>query len=184
MKLAFTFEDYRAMVQRFGHQLPGLLVQSPVTAELAVQVERLNITATLEGRFSVAVVGQMRAGKSTLLNALMGHDLAPTGVNETTATINWFRHGVGDQTQQFRVNWRDGSTTDLPIGEVNAWLGRGDAARRTKWLDFFAESEFLAGANLIDTPGTRSVLASHENAVRSFVLDESDPQAGGDDDFL
>ncbi|MBM4346047.1 MAG: dynamin family protein [Deltaproteobacteria bacterium] len=173
MQLAFTFAEYRALVRRFAARLPALLVQHPATAELAVQVERLDIEGTLEGRFSVAVVGQMRAGKSTLLNALMGQDLAPTGVNETTATINWFRHGRGEQTGVFRVNWRDGTATDVPIGEITAWLGKGEAAQRTRWLDFFADSPFLAGANLIDTPGTRSVLASHEGAVRGFVLDDA-----------
>ncbi|MHB1424406.1 MAG: dynamin family protein, partial [Gemmataceae bacterium] len=36
----------------------------------------------------LAVVGRMKAGKSTFINALLGEDLAPVGNTETTATIN------------------------------------------------------------------------------------------------
>ena len=36
----------------------------------------------------VAVVGRVKAGKSTFINALLGEDLAKVGPTETTATIN------------------------------------------------------------------------------------------------
>src|SRR5262249_60795230 len=37
----------------------------------------------------LAVVGEFNAGKSTFLNALLGEDVAPTGVLPTTATLHW-----------------------------------------------------------------------------------------------
>ena len=38
-----------------------------------------------EGRLRVAVIGQFKRGKSTLLNALLGAPLLPTGVTPVTA---------------------------------------------------------------------------------------------------
>ncbi len=172
MVLAFTAAEYREMIRHFAQRVPQLLASHPGTAPLALDVERLNIKETLDGRFTVAVVGQMRVGKSTLLNALMGRDLAPTGVNETTATINWFRYGEGALCERFRVHWADGTSDDQPLGAINEWLGDGAQVARTRQLDFFAATEFLRTANLVDTPGTRSTLDAHEGATRGFVLDD------------
>ena len=41
----------------------------------------------------VAVVGPVKAGKSTFVNARLGQDLATVGTTKTTATINRFRYG-------------------------------------------------------------------------------------------
>ncbi len=172
MALAFTAAEYREMIRQFARKAPALLAGHPSTSPLALDVERLNIEETLDGRFTVAVVGQMRVGKSTLLNALMGRDLAPTGVSETTATINWFRYGEGDLCDQFRVHWVDGTTDDRPLPTINDWLGAGEYVARTRRLDFFAATDFLRMANLVDTPGTRSTHDTHEGATRDFILDD------------
>ena len=41
------------------------------------------------GTFSITVIGQFSAGKSTFLNALMGEKYLPSYTSETTATINF-----------------------------------------------------------------------------------------------
>lgn len=41
--------------------------------------------------FQIAVVGILKAGKSMLMNALIGLELAPTGLNSTTAALTKFR---------------------------------------------------------------------------------------------
>src|SRR5271156_6718937 len=47
-----------------------------------------------EGRFYVACVGQFKRGKSTLLNALIGHAVLPTAVVPVTAVPTIIRHGT------------------------------------------------------------------------------------------
>ncbi len=173
MRLAFTLDDYQRAVESFARRLPDLLARTSETADLAVDVERLAIAETLRARFTVAVVGQMRAGKSTLLNALIGRDLAPTGITETTATVNWFRWDPGERTQAFRVHWADGSEADFPLAAIADWLHAGAHTATTRWLDFFSSSAFLQTAFLVDTPGTRSTLDRHEQAAHSFVEGEA-----------
>ena len=40
----------------------------------------------------VAIVGEFNAGKSTFINALIGAEIAPTGVLPTTATLHHLRY--------------------------------------------------------------------------------------------
>ncbi len=185
--IGFSYAAFTTLVRDFAAAVPALLLQHRETAELAFLVERLGLVDSLQTRFTVAVIGQMRVGKSTLLNALIGRRLAPIGVNETTATVNWFRHGEGELCDRFRVHWTDGSSEDHPLAEVTHWLGHSEPAQRTKALDFFADSSFLRQANLVDTPGTRSVLDSHEDAVRGFLaerLESETLQHGGRADAI
>lgn len=40
-----------------------------------------------DGKFSLVVAGQVKAGKSTFLNALLGEDVLPTDVLQSTSAI-------------------------------------------------------------------------------------------------
>lgn len=42
--------------------------------------------------YQIAIVGAIKAGKSTLINALIGHELASVNVTPETATLTKFRH--------------------------------------------------------------------------------------------
>jgi Dynamin family len=46
-----------------------------------------------KGRFYVVCVGQFKRGKSTLLNALIGTPILPTGVVPSTAAVTVIRYG-------------------------------------------------------------------------------------------
>ena len=46
---------------------------------------------TANGKFSITVVGEFSAGKSTFLNALMKERYLPSFQEETTATVNFLR---------------------------------------------------------------------------------------------
>jgi len=60
----------------------------------------------------VAVVGRVKAGKSTFVNALLREDLAKAGTTETTAAINYFSYGTPDPGRPVRCHWRGGKVTD------------------------------------------------------------------------
>ena len=52
----------------------------------------------MEGGFRAPAIirwpGKVKAGKSTLLNALVGDELAPTDAGECTRIVTWYRHGL------------------------------------------------------------------------------------------
>lgn len=180
--MTFSYADYHTSIREFAEEVPQLLLRHPATAHLALRISELDLPSVLVSRFTVAVIGQMRAGKSTLVNALIGQRLAPVGITETTATINWFRHAGASQQGTFRVHWLDGSMEDRPLAEAGAWIGQAENAKRTRALDFFAASEFLATANIVDTPGTRSTLEAHQTTTTDFLaerLEEETLRHGG-----
>ena len=41
----------------------------------------------LDDRLRIAIAGRLKAGKSTLLNAILGEDVAPTGTAEVTLSV-------------------------------------------------------------------------------------------------
>src|SRR6187200_556933 len=60
----------------------------------------------------IALAGTLKAGKSTLVNALVGEDIAPTDATEATRIVTWFRHGP---TPKVTANHRGGRRSNVPI---------------------------------------------------------------------
>lgn len=69
-------------------QLPGF------TPTLRADLERL-IMKCKSAEFQIAIVGVMKAGKSMLMNALMGVEIASVGINPETAALTKFRSASG-----------------------------------------------------------------------------------------
>ena len=187
--MILDYAEFTKLVREFADELPKILAGHDKTRDFAPQIQRL--LAFAETRFTLAVVGQMRSGKSSLLNALIGADLAVVGVNETTATINHFTFGEGEETRRFRIHWRGRPPEDRPfkdVRDIREWVGDSEFAKETRRLEFFANTEFLKTADVVDTPGTRSLVDDHTRAINEFLANraqaESKEAGGGADAIL
>ena len=76
-------------------------------AAAAVDEVRQRLTEPLR----VVVAGRVKAGKSTLLNALLGERLAATDAGECTRIVTWYGKGAG---YQVTAELRDGTSV---VGE-------------------------------------------------------------------
>ncbi|QLE56399.1 dynamin family protein [Nostoc sp. TCL26-01] len=57
-----------------------------------------NVSENLrKGVFRLLILGDMKRGKSTLLNAIIGEKILPTGVNPCTAVLTIVRYGEDKQ---------------------------------------------------------------------------------------
>ena len=178
MNAVFDYKTFQEMISQIAAELPAILGSHATVADLAPRVERLlNIAET---PFTIAIIGQMRSGKSSLLNSLVGADLAITGVNETTATINWFKHGNKEQEGRFRVEWRDRPGEFFPLSEMVNWVGDSEKARATRHIEFFRDIPFLRQANIVDTPGSRSVISDHTEVLQDFIKQERTTRNAGE----
>ncbi|WP_305783339.1 dynamin family protein [Symbioplanes lichenis] len=102
----------------------------------------------------VAVAGRLKAGKSTLVNALIGRRVAPTAAGECTRIVTRFRYGSADRVD---VVLRDGTRTSLPLGEDGMLPQRlGVPGARIAYLDVSLTSEQLRDLTVVDTPGLSS----------------------------
>ncbi|MCM2371873.1 dynamin family protein [Aporhodopirellula aestuarii] len=163
--LVFDLNDVQQYVKKVCDEIPGLLGRHSITSDLVAQVTGLR--ADIDKPFTVAIVGQMRVGKSSLINALLEKDIAITGVTETTATVNWIHHGTDPNIA--RVHWRDRPPETIPRGELDKWTGDSELAANTRSIELFDDAAFLKIASIVDTPGLRSVIAAHESATESFI---------------
>ncbi|GLY95115.1 dynamin family protein [Actinoplanes sp. NBRC 103695] len=102
----------------------------------------------------VAIAGRLKAGKSTLVNALIGRRVAPTAVGECTRVVTRFRYGPADRVDVVR---RDGSRHSLPLdddGMIPQRLGVPGAT--VAYVDVTLTSEKLRELTVVDTPGLAS----------------------------
>jgi len=102
----------------------------------------------------VAVVGRVKAGKSTMVNALLGQAVAPTDVSECTKVVTWFRYG---HPQRIVVELKDGRRTELQLtaqGMLPADLGIPLA--EISDIQTYLANELLRSMTLVDTPGIGS----------------------------
>lgn len=131
-----------------------------------------------EQRFHLAVLGQFKRGKSTLLNALLGEEVLPTGVVPLTAIPTFLRPGP---SRRLVVHYSNGE----PVEERTL----ADAATlRATLADFVTEKEnprnergvsfvevfhfaplLAAGVVLIDTPGIGSTHQHNTEMTLNFL---------------
>jgi hypothetical protein len=146
--------------------------QNEDVASVASAIQQCRVSATAP--LNLAVVGQMRSAKSTLVNALVGEDLTEVGVVETTATVNWLRFAETSRVGTFQVHWREEGGPEqpsevFPLKRLKEWIGESDHARRTRYIEIFSGAPFLKRTQVIDTPGTRSAVEFHGEITNQLL---------------
>ena len=111
--------------------------------------------------FLICTVGEFNAGKSTMLNALLGGSFCKIGVLPTTEAITLLRHGpfpAADVTAAVAATSVDdgsggnaGSCSSSPVVTVDV---------PTPWL---------RDVSVVDTPGTNSLEARHSALTQDFL---------------
>jgi len=112
----------------------GLAAASAAYPDLRSRAERL-AERLEQGRFHVAVLGAFKHGKSTLVNALIGEAVLPTGVLPLTTVateVGWGRPGA-------RVEHLDGTVLTDFLDRAIAAIGR--AAKRAELRHAASEAE-------------------------------------------
>jgi GTPase Era involved in 16S rRNA processing len=116
---------------------------------------------------AIAVVGEFSAGKSSLVNGILGESLSPVGVLPTTKTILRFRQG----NNATRVVDTSGQVRMMQAAETSAYLHSltPDEAREVATIECFGQWRGLGNVVLIDTPGLNAGDAADEESTRELV---------------
>lgn len=163
---------------------------------------RDNIETLKKGEFSISVVGEFSAGKSTFLNALMGEKILPSFSNETTATINFLRHkdraANGECGVVVYKDGREEKLNNADIETISRYVSTASSdvkvAQCVDHLDLYLDSRFLEdNVTLVDTPGLNGIAEGHreitqEQIKRSsagiFLFNANQPGSRSDFEFL
>ena len=109
-------------------------------------------------RLRVLVAGEAKRGKSTLINALLGRPVLPSGVTPLTAVATTVRYGEDPRAE---VRFGDGHEEKYPLAALGDLVTeRGNPRNRLgiAAVTAFVDAPVLAGGvELVDTPGTGSV---------------------------
>ncbi|MCP3992731.1 MAG: GTP-binding protein [Actinomycetia bacterium] len=136
--------------------------------------------ARLDEPLRVAIAGKVKAGKSTLLNALVGDRLAPTDTGECTRIVTWYQDG---HTYQVMLYPRDGSAPtqarfQRDDGAIDVDIGGRDPITVDR-LEITCPSSSLRQITLIDTPGVDTL--NEEIGERAYdFLDPKDTETPAD----
>ena len=115
-----------------------------LTAGRADAPERQIVVQTrdhLEDPFLVVVAGEFNAGKSSLINAILGSTVMPEGATPTTDAVTVLRY----------------APEALALSQRPGWVVRALPVPLLKRL------------SIVDTPGTNAVLRHHEALTRDIV---------------
>lgn len=115
----------------------------------------------------VAILGEFNAGKSTLINALLSTDVAPTGVRPTTASLHW----VAWAPDPFaRVVVSGGADRVVGHGDLKRTLDElRDAGDTVERVFIYAPVERLKRIEILDTPGFNAPDTTHAEEARRGV---------------
>jgi ribosome biogenesis GTPase A len=144
--------------------------------------ERLNVEARVdscrellvklaEDRFNLAVVGQFKRGKSSLMNAIIGRDLLPTGLLPLTSAITALCYGPKEKVVLKRMGWvmdHEIELQELP----NYVTEQGNPGNQKGVIEARIEmpTAFLRrGLYFVDTPGIGSTRQANTATTYDFL---------------
>ena len=146
-----------------------------------MELHRLDrLEQRLDEPLRVAIAGKVKAGKSTLLNGLVGEELAPTNASECTKIVTWYVDGLtyaaslhhNDGSQSQTTFTRDGGAIDVDL--------QGNHPDELERLVVQWPSSSLGDLSLIDTPGVESISTEVSARTRRFALPSAEQESQAD----
>lgn len=194
-----NYGSYAAFKRTVGELTDCLHQLREYSEELELSNTARSITDTIEKvadeHFEVAIVGEFKRGKSTLINALLGEEVLPADVLPATATLNRVTYS---ETPYVEVEYKDGTSENVDINKLADYVTKlsyesEKRAESVKQATVHYATDFCKNnVDIIDTPGlnddeqmtnvTLSILPEIDAAV--FVISANSPFSQFEKEFL
>ncbi len=194
-----NYGSYAAFKQTVGELVDCLYQLKEYSLELDLDNTAKSIGDTIEKikdeHFEVAIVGEFKRGKSTLINALLGEEVLPADVLPATATLNRVTYS---DTPYVEVEYKNGSSEKVEIGKLADYVTKlsfesEQRAETVKQATVYYATDFCKNnVDIIDTPGlnddeqmtnvTMSIIPEIDAAV--FVISANSPFSQFEKEFL
>jgi len=124
-----------------------------------------------EDRFILAVLGQFKRGKSSLMNAIIGQEILPTGVLPLTSAITILKYGP---IKQLVVTSNNSIfPEEVPVSNLAAYVTEKENPANKKNIKSVRVElpvPFLRyGIEFVDTPGVGSAITSNTETTYNFL---------------
>jgi GTPase SAR1 family protein len=137
---------------------------------LAICRQRLS-----ENTYQVLVVGEVKRGKSSFINALIGQHILPTDVDVATSQV--FRVCRAER-EAYRLRFEDGSAKEIKQADLPRYgsqvVADVEGAPRLdqiiRWIEIDVPVRFLPrGVSILDTPGLGGLYELHAEITQRFI---------------
>lgn len=168
-------------MREYAERLEHLRQRLRVVAEAARDADEPDFAARAEAlaqrlaprRFEVAVVGEFKAGKSTLVNALLGRELLPSAARECTGVVTLVRQARADERPGVTLTLGSGASVESTLDALDDLLTVHTASINTVPVvhaEVRLESlPFDGDVGLTDTPGVGAAGLVREMATLHYL---------------
>lgn len=168
-------EELKQHIEREVGKIAELIGKSNLSsAKEAISVSLAELNAPLK----LAVVGRTKAGKSTLMNAILGISILPTGSAVATYNVNVLRHisRAPHKTECVIAHLKNGQTIITSLEDLSNLIDcrkpdPHNLRDRIAWAEVYLDNEVLKNIDIIDTPGLDSVKETDSENTRALFND-------------
>lgn len=151
-------------------------------------------------QYDVVVCGEVKKGKSSFINALMGEEVLPTNTQVATSQVCRI---INADVEEYNLVFTDGTRQRISNKELSRYGSQVDADMygepvfRNHQLDYIEVKHPLPNlpksVAMVDTPGIGAVYAAHEQITRNylkkaaaviFIIDPKNPIVKAERDFI
>ncbi|MBQ8175781.1 MAG: dynamin family protein [Oscillospiraceae bacterium] len=199
MEQVFNYGSYSGFKQTVSDLTESLTQLKEYSEDIGLEHTAKSIGETIEKiakeHFEVAIVGEFKRGKSTLINALLGQEVLPADVLPATATLNRVTYS---EEPYVMVEYKNGEEEKVDINKLADYVTKlsyesEKKAETVKQATVYYDTDFCKNnVDIIDTPGlnddeqmtnvTLSILPEIDAAV--FVISANSPFSQFEKEFL
>ncbi|WP_025026643.1 dynamin family protein [Caldalkalibacillus mannanilyticus] len=139
---------------------------------------------------NVGFCGHFSAGKSTMINQLLGKEILPSSPIPTSANLVLIRSGA----PHAEIQMTDGSKISIEVEQIDQWKDYCKNGQVVEKVEIFDDHPLLQKAvQLLDTPGVDSTDVAHQAATEAalhladiiiFVTDYNHVQSENNFNFI
>lgn len=119
--------------------------------------------------FTIAVVGDFKRGKSTLINALLGQEVVTTDVTTETVTTNRITYGI-HTNEAILSGGRIVRLTDADLHRDRLETIIGEIGEHISRMELKRDIDLLKDIAIVDTPGTGDAMRDFSEEVKDALL--------------
>lgn len=138
-----TVQKYATRMERVRKILSSEGISTQITSKMFKDIDNF-LKRCSEAEFHIALVGAIKAGKSTLINAVLGYEYASTKITPETAALTKFKKGTDNYVKvtfysenEWNLLWKSANTAKATVfleeyqklnanQEKNKWIAQSE----------------------------------------------------------